>query len=169
MRWEDGDPFFNNNINHPLMGAASAHIYLNHDRRCKDVGYGDRRYWGCMGRATVYSVAASLNWEWNPLMSESALGNVGRHYACQHRKCTGEGGWTDFVMTPAGGLGIRLAGDIARAKLWPVLERTLSGNAAARVLKTAVKIATDPGRLAACAFSADFRGALATRPATGRR
>jgi len=168
-RWEDGDPAVGNNFNHPLQGSISSYVYTFNDRRCKGVQYGDPAYWGCLRRATIYSVAASLNWEWNPLMSESALGNVGRYHACAQRKCAGEGGWTDFVMTPVGGLGIRLAGDIARAKLWPVLERRLSDNAAARVLKTALKVATDPGRLAACAFRADFRGALATRPATGRR
>lgn len=168
-RWPDGDPFAGNNINHPLQGAISSHVYTNNDRRCKGVQYGDPGYWGCLRRATIYSVAASLNWEWNPLMSESALGNVGRYRTCEQRKCIGEGGWSDFVMTPAGGLGIRLAGDIARARLWPVLDGHLSGSLEARMLGTAVKIATDPGGLAARAFSGDLRGALSSRPASGRR
>jgi hypothetical protein len=43
-RWNDGDPFLNNDINHPLMGAISSHVYTNHDRRCQAVGYGDSNY-----------------------------------------------------------------------------------------------------------------------------
>jgi hypothetical protein len=167
-RWGDGDPFFNNNINHPIMGAVSSRVYTNNDRRCKAVGYGDSDYWSCVGRATVFSVLASFNWEWNPLMSESALGHVGKFHTCTNGKCTGEGGWSDFVMTPLGGMGIRIAGDFARAKFWPTLDRHLSGNIAARILKTTLKIVTDPSGMANAAFNADFRGAFSSRPA-GRR
>ena len=145
-RWGDGDPFFGNNINHPIMGAVSSRVYTNNDRRCQTVGYGDSNYWSCVRRATVFSVLASVNWEWNPLLSESALGHVGKFYTCANGKCAGEGGWSDFVMTPMGGMGIRIAGDIARAKLWPKLDKHLSGNVAARILKVAVKVMTDPQR-----------------------
>jgi hypothetical protein len=168
-RWEDGDPFYGNNINHPLMGAVSSHTYTNHDRRCKGVMYGDAGYWACIRRATIFSFAASLSWEWNPLMSESALGGVGRFHECQRGSCTGDGGWSDFVMTPLGGLGIRVAGDIARARLWPVLDRNLSGNVAAKIVKNVIKVATAPGYLANCAFNGNFENALSSRPAMGRR
>jgi len=168
-RWEDGDPFYGNNFNHPLMGAVYAHTYLNHDRSCKGVSYGDHGFWGCIGRAAAYSAVASVNWEWNPVMSETAIGHVGKFYTCANGRCAGEGGWSDFVMTPLGGLGMSIAGDIARAKLWPTLDRHLSGNLPARILKVALKVATDPASFAHAAFNMDFRNVMASRPYTGRR
>ena len=168
-RWGDGDPFFGNNINHPIMGAVSSRVYTNNDRRCQAVGYGDSNYWSCVRRATVFSVLASVNWEWNPLMSESALGHVGKFFTCANGKCAGEGGWSDFVMTPVGGMGIRIAGDIARAKLWPKLDKHLSGNVAARILKVAVKVVTDPSGMANAAVNLNFKGVLSARPSQGRR
>jgi hypothetical protein len=168
LRWNDGDNFVNNNINHPLMGAVSSHVYTNNDRRCRNLAYGESRYWACIGRATAYSALASVNWEWNPLMSESALGHVGRSHICANGKCTGEGGWTDFVMTPLGGAGMRIAGDIARAKLWPVLDEHLSGNIAARILKNIVKVATDPSGIMNSACNMNFNGMLSSRTAGSR-
>jgi len=161
-RWNDGDRFVNNDINHPFMGSLYSLIYTNNDRRCKDTTYGDRGYWACVRRATIFSALASVNWEWNPLMSETAIGQVGRHYTCVTGSCAGEGGWSDFVMTPMGGLGLRVLGDIARAKLWPVLDRHLSGNRAARILNVALKIATNPSRMVNRALSLNFDGALSS-------
>jgi hypothetical protein len=168
-RWSDGDPFLINNVNHPIMGSISSHVYMNNDRRCSAVGYGEPGYWSCLRRATVYAVIASANWEFNPLLSESALGHVGKAHTCVNGKCTGEGGWTDFVMTPFGGLGFSLVGDIARAKLWPKLDRHLSGNIAARILKNVIKVASDPGGMANAAFNLNFRGAFSSPVYTGRR
>ena len=168
LRWNDGDKFMNNDINHPIMGAVSSHVYTNNDRRCTDLAYGEARYWSCIGRATVFSALASVNWEWTPLMSESALGHVGKFYTCANGKCTGEGGWTDFVMTPLGGLGVRVAGDIARTKLWPVLDRHLSDNVPEQILKTVLKVVTDPAGVLNAACNMNLNGAFAARHTTGR-
>jgi hypothetical protein len=168
-RWNDGDPFYRNNIYHPIMGGVSNHVYTNHDRRCTDLKYGDRQYWSCIRRATIFSVVASVNWEWNPLMSETAIGHVGKFHTCVNGKCAGEGGWSDFVMTPLGGAAFRIAGDIARAKLWPVLDRRLSGNTAAKIAKAALKVASDPCGMANRAFNLNFKNALSTSPHAGRR
>jgi hypothetical protein len=169
IRWNDGDDFLTNDISHPLAGAISSHVYTNHDRRCAGMAFGERGYSPCVGRATVFSILASANWEWNPMMSETALGHVGAKYVCAAGRCTGEGGWTDLVMTPLGGAGIRIAGDVARAKLWPVLDRDLSGNLAAKVLKNTVKVLTDPGRVLNCVFNLSFHDALTSTPSGRRR
>jgi hypothetical protein len=168
-RWNDGDPFLINDIAHPLTGSITSHVYMNHDRRCSAVGFGDPGYWSCLRRATIYAVIASVNWEWNPILSESALGHVGKFHTYANGRYRGEGGWTDFVMTPFGGLGISLMGDIARAKLWPTLDRHLSGNIAARILKTIVKITTDPGAVANAAFNLNFSDAFSSHLPAGRR
>jgi hypothetical protein len=158
--WEDGDSFVTNNINHPLMGSMYSHVYVKHDKRCADVGFGDRGYWSCMKRAAVYSALASVNWEWNPLMSETSVGLVGTARTCGRSKCAREGGWTDFVMTPLGGMGFSILGDYARTKLWPVLDRHLSDNKAERILKNVLKVATDPGHSLHSALSLDLQGVL---------
>jgi hypothetical protein len=165
MRWGDGNGFVTNNVGHPIMGAVYSHIYTNHDRACARIAYGDTGYWPCMRRATIYAAIASANFEFNPVLSETAIGHVGKAHTCVNGACTGEGGWTDFVMTPVGGIGVRVAGDFARAKLWPALDRHLSGNIGARILCVAIKAMTDPGGMMNAALNLDFKGALQSRPA----
>ena len=73
------------------------------------------------------------------------------------------------MVTPLGGMGIRIADDLARAKLWPVLDRNLSGRRLARTLSYAVKTLTAPGHFLNCAFKLDFRNAWSTAPLRARR
>jgi len=170
LRWDDGDDFVTNDINHPIMGATYSYIYTDYDRRCSNMVFNHGSYWSCLKRATLYASVASVNWEWNPLMSESSLGHIGKFRTCTNGRCSGEGGWTDVVMTPLGGLGIRIVSDLARAKLWPVLDRELSGNALAKVLNYAVKGLTAPSHVINCAFKLDFRNAWKPAdPAASRR
>ena len=165
LRWGDGDGFVTNNVGHPVMGAIYSHVYTNHDRACARVAYGDIGYWSCMRRATIYAAIASANFEFNPVISETAVGHVGKAHTCVNGTCTGEGGWTDFVMTPLGGIGIRIGGDFARAKLWPTLDRHLSGSIGARILNVAIKAVTDPSGMINAALNLNFKGALEPRPA----
>jgi hypothetical protein len=159
LRWNDGDDFLTNDVGHPIMGAVFTYTFTDHDRRCAKMAYGDAGYWSCITRAAVYATLASANWEWNPLMSESALGHIGKHRTCAHGRCTGEGGWTDLVVTPLGGIGIRIAGDMARSKLWPALDRRMPRNRTSMVLTYTLKTLTAPGHVLNCAFKLDFRGA----------
>lgn len=169
LRWDDGDDFLTNDVGHPIMGAVFSYTFTDYDRRCTNLVFGEGPYWSCMKRAAIYASLASANWEWNPVMSESALGHIGKFRTCEHGRCTGEGGWTDLVVTPLGGMGIRIAGDLARARLWPLLDRRLSGNAAARAINYAVKSLTAPGHLLNCAFKLDFDRAWTAAPVSARR
>jgi len=169
LRWDDGDDFVTNDIGHPIMGAVFSYTFTDHDPRCSNTVFGQGPYWSCMKRAAIYSGLASANWEWNPLMSESALGHIGKFHTCKNRVCKGEGGWTDLVVTPAGGMAIRIASDLARAKLWPVLDRALSGGALARTLNYALKALTAPSHFINCAFNLDFRNAWNAATASPRR
>ena len=81
----------------------------------------------------------------------------------------GEGGWTDLVVTPLGGMGIRIAGDLARTRLWPVLDRTLSGGPLTRALNYTVKTFTAPSHFLNCAFKIDFKNAWNATPSKARR
>jgi len=73
------------------------------------------------------------------------------------------------VVTPLGGMGIRIAEDLARAKLRPVLDLNLSGRRLARALSDAVKTVTAHGHSLDCAFKLDFRNAWSTTPSMARR
>ena len=168
LRWGDGDDFWTNNVGHPVMGALYAYTFTDYDRRCSNLAYGGRGYWRCMRRAAIYAGLASVNWEWSPLMSESAFGNVGRFYTCENGRCRGEGGWTDFVVTPLGGMAIRVTGDMARTSLWPVLDRHLSSNPAAAAVNYTLKALSAPGHVLNCAFKADFRKAWQATPRARR-
>ena len=159
LRWSDGDDFLTNDIGHPIMGAVFSYTYTDFDRRCQTMIFGEGEYWSCVRRGTIYASLASVNWEWNPLMSESSLGHIGKFHSCANGKCKGECGWTDFVMTPVGGMGIRIAGDYARARLWPTLDRRLSGSTLGRVINVTVKILTAPSHVLNCAFNLDFKDA----------
>jgi hypothetical protein len=169
LRWNDGDDFLTNDIGHPVIGALFAYTFTDYDRRCSNLVFGEGRYWSCMRRAAIYSALASANWEWNPVMSESALGHIGKFYTCEDGKCEGEGGWTDLVVTPLGGMGIRIAGDLARARLWPVLDRKLSGGPLAKALNYTVKTLTAPSHFLNCAFKIDFKNAWSATPSKVRR
>ena len=169
LRWDDGDDFMTNDIGHPIIGALFAYTFTDYDRRCSNLVFGEGNYWSCMKRAAIYSALASANWEWNPVMSESALGHIGKFYTCENGRCKGEGGWTDLVVTPLGGMGIRIAGDLARTRLWPVLDRTLSGGPLARALNYTVKTLTAPSHFLNCAFKIDFTNAWNATPSKARR
>jgi hypothetical protein len=169
LRWNDGDDFLTNDIGHPVIGALFAYTFTDYDRRCSNLVFGEGSYWPCMRRAAIYSALASANWEWNPVMSESALGHIGKFYTCDNGKCEGEGGWTDLVVTPLGGMGIRIAGDLARARLWPVLDRRLSGGPLAKALNYTVKTLTAPSHFLNCAFKIDFKNAWSATPSKARR
>jgi len=169
LRWEDGDDVMTNDIGHPIMGAVYSYTFTDYDRRCSDIVFGEGPYWSCLTRATIYAALASANWEWNPVMSESALGHIGKFYTCDRGRCRGEGGWTDLVMTPLGGTGLRIAGDLARARLWPALDRHLAGGTPARALNYVLKGMTAPGHVINCAFKADFRNAWQATPSKVRR
>ncbi len=102
-------------------------------------------------------------------MSESALGHIGKFRTCRNGRCQGEGGWTDLVMTPLGGMGIRIVGDLARARLWPVLDQNLSGGRVSKALNYTLKTLTAPSHFLNCAFKLDFRNAWKPASSTSRR
>ena len=87
LRWDDGDDFMTNDVGHPIMGAVFSYTFTDYDRRCSNMVFGEGRSWSCMKRATIYASLASANWEWNPVMSESALGHIGKFRTCRNGRC----------------------------------------------------------------------------------
>jgi hypothetical protein len=114
--WGDTDGWFVNDIGHPIEGAAAGYIWLDHEAPgAVGVAY-DRRYWTSRLRATAWAAAYSLQFEIGPL-SEASIGNVG-----MRRETTG---WTDYIVTPVGGLAMILLEDVLdRAVMRKIESRT---------------------------------------------
>ena len=115
-QWTDGDSFAVNYIGHPIHGAASGFIWLDHEDGSHDPDLGfSRAYWASRGRATAWAAGYSLQFEFGPF-SEASIGNVGLDPATT--------GWVDHVVTPAGALAFMVAEDavdryfIARVESW---------------------------------------------------
>src|SRR5215203_2933571 len=114
--WEDGDHWAVNYVGHPIHGAASGFIWLDHEDGAHDPDLGfSRQYWASRGRATAWAAGYSLQFEFGPL-SEASIGNVGLR--------PGTTGWVDHEVTPAGALGFMVAEDaldrylIVRIESW---------------------------------------------------
>ena len=101
--WEDGDSWMINYIGHPIHGAASGFIWLDHEDGAHDPDLGfSTAYFASRARATAWAAGYSLQFEFGPL-SEASIGNVGLD-----PKTTG---WVDHVVTPAGALALMVAED----------------------------------------------------------
>jgi hypothetical protein len=132
--WEDGDSAFVNYIGHPIHGAASGYIWLDHEDGAHDPDLGwSKAYWASRGRAAAWAAGYSLQFEFGPL-SEASIGNVGLR--------PNTTGWVDHFVTPAGALGLMVAEDsldryfIRRVEHW-------TRN---RAIRAAARIALNPSR-----------------------
>jgi hypothetical protein len=112
-RFSDGDPWYINDIAHPMFGAVFGYIQIQNDPRGATLQFGgSRAYWSSRLRATAFAAAAAAQWELGPL-SESAIGNTGSvaYWSKTNREWTNGTGLTDLVLTPAGGLLLMLGED----------------------------------------------------------
>jgi hypothetical protein len=101
-QWADGDGKLMNYVGHPGEGAAAGFIWLSHSRSGRQPFSMTRSYWKSRLAATAWTTAYSLQFEIGPL-SEASIGNVGMTSKTI--------GWTDYVMTPAGGLLVMVGED----------------------------------------------------------
>jgi hypothetical protein len=109
--WDDKGPTAINYVAHPLMGATSGRLLLNHDARGRVVRPSDEGYWASRFRALAFSVAYSTQWEVGPL-SEAMLGLSPE-----------KEGVVDLVITPTVGFAWMLAEDALEEHLVRRIER----------------------------------------------
>jgi hypothetical protein len=114
--WDDGDSWGVNYIGHPIHGAASGFIWLDHEDGAHDPELGfSKAYWTSRARGTAWAAVYSAQFEFGPF-SEASIGNVGLRPNTR--------GWVDHVVTPAGALGFMVAEDaidryvIVRIESW---------------------------------------------------
>lgn len=111
--WDDGDPFIDNYIGHPIQGAITGFIQVQNDPKGRSEEIGRRRsYWIRRLKATAWSAAYSTQFEIGPI-SEASFANLGAfdYQNCGKCKVTRGAGWVDLVVTPAGGFGWMLMED----------------------------------------------------------
>ena len=132
--WGDGDSWGVNYIGHPIHGAASGFIWLDHEDGAHDPKLGfSKEYWASRGRATAWAAVYSFQFEFGPL-SEASIGNVGLN--------PNTTGWVDHVVTPAGALAFMVAEDALERYLITRIESWTKNG----VIRAAARIALNPSR-----------------------
>lgn len=117
-RWGDGDRVVTNYVGHPMMGAMAGYIQIHNDPTGKRLQFENSRdYWRSRAKALGWSALYSTQFEIGPFLSEASIGNVGLK--------PGSSGFSDFVMTPAGGVGFIVLEDWIDKK-W-ILAREMEG------------------------------------------
>ena len=66
--WDDGDPFLDNYIGHPIQGALSGYIQVQNDPQGEKLEFSNSRaYWRSRLKAMLWNAAYSTQWEIGPL------------------------------------------------------------------------------------------------------
>jgi len=80
-RWNDDDPFLDDYVGHPMMGAIISQIYIQNDPRSATLEFGKSKpYWKSrLVRSFWYSAAYSAQWKIGPA-SEASLEKVGASF-----------------------------------------------------------------------------------------
>jgi hypothetical protein len=102
LRWSDADSWPVNYIGHPVHGAAAGYLWLDAEPNAPAELSLSGEYWWSRTRATLWTVAYSVQFEFGPL-SEASIGNVGMRPETS--------GWVDHVVTPVGALALLVAED----------------------------------------------------------
>ena len=110
-RWSDNNPFLDDYVGHPMMGAITNSIWIQNDPKGMTLELGNNReYWRSRMRAMAWSTFYSFEWKLGPI-GEASVGHNGDHYFTDKGVRTNETGWVELVTTPVGGLGWTLAED----------------------------------------------------------
>ncbi len=105
-RWPDYNPFLDDYVGHPMMGAITNDIWIQNDPKGMAVVQSNSwPYWRRLLRAGTFSTAYSFWWKLGPT-GEAAIGHNGDHNipdaSGKHR--SNETGWVELVTTPVGGV-----------------------------------------------------------------
>jgi hypothetical protein len=150
--WGDGDSWRINYVGHPIHGAASGFIWLDHEDGAHDPKLGfSKAYWTSRARATAWAAVYSLQFELGPL-SEASIGNVGLR--------PNTAGWVDHVVTPVGALGFMIVEDALDRHLITRIESRIRN----RFVRALVRMALNPSRALSSTAQARAPWSRAGRP-----
>jgi hypothetical protein len=109
--WSDDNPFLDDYVAHPFMGAITNSIWIQNDPKGMTLAFqNDRDYWHSRLRALAWTTFYSFAWKLGPL-GEASIGHNGDHYFTDKGVETNETGWVELVTTPVGGFGWTIAED----------------------------------------------------------
>lgn len=104
--WNDQNPFLDDYVGHPMMGAITNDLWIQNDPKSMTVVQSNTwPYWRRLLRAGAFSTAYSFEWKLGPT-GEAAIGHNGDHpipFNNGHGR-TNETGWVELVTTPVGGV-----------------------------------------------------------------
>ncbi len=113
-RWPDYNPFLDDYVGHPMMGAITNDLWIQDDPRSMRVEASNTwPYWRRMLRAGAFSTAYSFWWKLGPT-GEASIGHNGDHaepYGTAGH-ISNETGWVELVTTPVGGALWTMAEDV---------------------------------------------------------
>lgn len=101
-QWDDGDPFLDNYIGHPLQGAVTGFIQVQNDPQGRALTItNSKAYWKSRMKAMAWTAAVSTQFEVGPV-SEASIQNLGGflYQNCPTCPPTRGAGWVDIVVTP---------------------------------------------------------------------
>jgi hypothetical protein len=121
-RWKDDNPFLDDYIAHPMMGAITNSIWIQNDPKGMTLVFkNDHEYWNSRLRALAWSTFYSFWWKLGPT-GEASIGHNGDHYFYDKGVLTNETGWVELITTPFGGFGWTIGEDYIDKHLVTKLE-----------------------------------------------
>lgn len=102
--WADQNPFLDDYVGHPMMGAITNDLWIQNDPKSMTVTQSNSwPYWRRMLRAGLFSTAYSFEWKLGPF-GEAGFGHDGDHIIDEgNGRTTTETGDVELVTTPVGG------------------------------------------------------------------
>ena len=127
-RWDDGNPFLDKYVGHPMMGGITNSIWIQNDPKGMTVEFSNtREYWHSRLRALAFSTAYSFEWKFGPF-GEAGIGHSGDHNTEKINGVLQNGtGDAELITTPFGGFGWTIAEDYLDKHLVRKLEEKPRG------------------------------------------
>lgn len=141
--WDDGDPFLDNYIGHPIQGAITGYFQVQNDPKGAALEFSNTKpYWISRLKAMAWNAAFSTQWEIGPL-GEMTVEKYGTWPAWQQNgKWVNGEGQVDLVITPIGGFGWMVGEDL----LDRYVVRRIEGNTRNVLLVNFARCALNPIR-----------------------
>lgn len=145
--WDDGDPFLDNYVGHPMQGAISGFVQVQNDPAGRRLEFANTKaYWKSRMKSMAWNAVYSAQFEIGPL-GEASIENLGSY---QYRNCatckpTNGAGFVDFVITPTVGTAWLVAEDLLDKYIPGKIERVHGRSGWTNLLRCLV----NPSRTAA--------------------
>ncbi len=115
--WSDGNPYLDDYVGHPFMGAITNALWIQNDPKGMTLEFSNTKpYWRSRLRALAFSTVYSTEWKLGPI-GESGVGHQGDHISYDDGHARNETGFVSLVTTPVGGTLWTITEDIMDKKV----------------------------------------------------